>query len=312
MSAMFVSRGVWPRITKATRQSRQRCAVAVAYFGQGGASLLPLRDGSSLVVDASEAAVKSGQTCPQELKKLLGKGVRIFTVPNLHAKVFVLGKKAFVGSANVSKRSAEWLVEAMVETTEPKAVAAARGFVRDLCVQELGPKAIDRLARIYRPPRIAGAPGARNQKGKLRGTHELPRVFMTQLDVGEIPEGSESVYEAGMRVAAQRQKKRVKYQIDDFWRHGDRVFKSGDMVVQVLDEGGGRLMVHPPGTVLHTRKWRRGRKSATFVYLEVPTRRCVALPDLAKRLGTGAKKRLLREGKVSRDFAGELLDYWKD
>ena len=74
------------------------------------------------MVDASERAVASGQTCPADLNKLLNKGVAIYSVPNLHAKVFALGRAAYIGSVNVSNRSALQLIEAAVRTTEPRAV----------------------------------------------------------------------------------------------------------------------------------------------------------------------------------------------
>lgn len=62
MSTAFITQDVWPQLTKAARGSRQRCAVAVTYFGGGASRLLPLCRGSRLVVDASERAVSSGQT----------------------------------------------------------------------------------------------------------------------------------------------------------------------------------------------------------------------------------------------------------
>jgi hypothetical protein len=40
-----------------------------------------LRAGSRLVVDASENAVKSGQTHPADLKKLQNRGVVIYSYP---------------------------------------------------------------------------------------------------------------------------------------------------------------------------------------------------------------------------------------
>ena len=92
MSAIFVSQGIWPQLTRAARGSRQHCAVAVAYFGKGASRLLPLAKGSRLVVDASERSVASGQTCPADLIKLVKRGVAVYGVPNLHAKVFVLGR----------------------------------------------------------------------------------------------------------------------------------------------------------------------------------------------------------------------------
>lgn len=182
MSSQLVTENVWKTLTSATRQSRQPAAVAVAYFGQSAAKLLPLPARSRLVVDASEAAVKSGQTCPGELKTVSQKNaVRVYSVANLHAKVFVFGGIAFVGSANASWRSADTLIEALLATTDRKAVAAARQFVRDLCLHELGPEELDRLQRMYRPPRYVGTGGAQRHPQNTAGRPGLPRLLLAQL-----------------------------------------------------------------------------------------------------------------------------------
>ena len=126
MSTAFMSRDIWRQLTKAARGSRQGAAVAVAYFGKGASRLLPLAQGSRLVVDASERSVASGLTCPADLLTLVNRGVAVYSVPNLHAKVFVLGDAAYIGSANVSSSSASRLVEAVIRTTESSLVRAAR------------------------------------------------------------------------------------------------------------------------------------------------------------------------------------------
>lgn len=302
---------VWQALTKASRRRGPPAAVAVAYFGQGAANLLPLRSGSRLVVDASERTVKSGQTCPAELSKLMKRGVRVYTVPNLHAKVFVLGTTAYIGSANVSRYSSGTLVEAMYSTTDRKTIAAARAFVRDLCIQELGPEAIKRLGKIYRPPRISGGPGRqRPSKRTTTGAH-LPPVRLAQLSWEDAPEGSKDAEKAGRRIAIRR-RELPRHSIDEFWWSGACPFRRWDVVVQVTDEGRGRRLVYPPGTVVHTHPWRRGRKAVTFVYVEAPKRRRVDLQRLAKRIGHGAGKKLRRGGLVSGAFAEHLLTAWKD
>jgi hypothetical protein len=102
---------VWSRLIRTHRKGRRGAWVAVAYFGKGAARLLRLRKGSQLVVDASENAVKSGLTCPDDLIALLKRGVRIFSIANLHAKVYVFGNAALIGSANASQHSARTLVD---------------------------------------------------------------------------------------------------------------------------------------------------------------------------------------------------------
>ena len=69
---------IWQSLTSSAKKCRKPSFVAVAYFGKGASKLLPLRPNSRLVVDASENAVKSGQTCPAELKSSCD--VRIFGI----------------------------------------------------------------------------------------------------------------------------------------------------------------------------------------------------------------------------------------
>jgi hypothetical protein len=308
VSTRLVTSNIWPTLTALAKRSKHPTQVAVAYFGQGASTQLPLPPKSSIVVDASEAAVKSGQTCPAELAKLIKRGVRVYGASNLHAKIFVFGRKAYVGSANVSRPSAGRLIEAMVATTDSKTVSAAKNFVRSLCLQELGPKSVALLAAMYRPPRIPGGGPRRRSSPRSKAKVELPTVRIIQLDWGDPPDGSEDAAEAGRMVAAKRLKKPRLHQVDSFWWGGKLASRRGDIVIQVLNEGGGKYMVSPPGTVLHIRPWRSGARRTTFVYLEVPTRRRIDLEKLAKRLGRGAKKQLYRNGAVKREFAGRLLE----
>ena len=185
----LLSGGIWSDLQTAAKKSNRPAAVAVAYFGKGASRLLPLPRGSRLVVDASDAAVKSGQTCPAELKQLLLKNrVLIYSAGSLHAKVFVFGSTAFIGSANASNHSANTLVEALVATTDPQVVKAARSFVQGLCLQELGPKELDRLQGIYRPPRIPlGALGSR----KIRRSPSRRPLRIVILTRNNLPDGGE-------------------------------------------------------------------------------------------------------------------------
>jgi hypothetical protein len=123
---------VWPIIKeqiKKTRKSQQIFA-AIAYVGLDATKIMPLRRGDVLVCNASDAAIKQGSTSAIALEKLLRRGVKIFNEPNLHGKVVVFPMKAFVGSANVSRRSEDVLLEAVVETAAPRVIASARNFVK--------------------------------------------------------------------------------------------------------------------------------------------------------------------------------------
>lgn len=92
-----VTENVWPHIRNCARKNKNRY-VAVAYLGMNAGKYLPLGSGDVLVVDASKSSIRSGNTNPLELDRYLSKGTHVYSYDNLHAKVFVFGNLALVGS----------------------------------------------------------------------------------------------------------------------------------------------------------------------------------------------------------------------
>jgi hypothetical protein len=311
MSTVFVTRGIWPKLTKAVRGSRQPCAVAVAYLGAGAGHLLPLPKGSHLVVDASERAVTSGQTCPTDLSKLVKRGVKMYSVPNLHAKVFVLDRVAYIGSTNVSSRSASQLIEAVVCTTVSSAVQSARQFVSDLCLHELTPTVLKRLAKLYRPPLVPGGKRGKKTPEVSSSNPALPRLMLAQLTREVWSARQQAQHDAALAVAKKRRRQPRSYELDSFRYVGRCPYQRGDVVVQVTEESSGRELVTSPGNVLLVRTRDYGTRKISFIYLECPARRRRSVKALARTLGRGALKRLRRGGSV-RDttFARALLSAW--
>jgi hypothetical protein len=292
----------------AAKVSCHRSDAAVAYFGQGASRLLPLRKGSRLVVNASEMAVRSGQTHPGDLITLQNYGVRIYSVANLHAKVFVLGNAAYIGSANVSNRSAGHLVEAVARTTDKATVLTAREFVRALCLQELTPTVLRRLQAIYRPPLI---PGGKPLKGKgLRGSDEAvaPRVLLAHNRYVEWSERDNARHDVALVVAKKRREHPRSFELTSFNFKGKCPYQRGDVVVETLLERTG-IMVSAPANVLHVRSWNDGSRITSFIYLERPIRSRRSIRRLAKQLGRGSLKRLRRNGLIrDREFGKAILN----
>jgi phosphatidylserine/phosphatidylglycerophosphate/cardiolipin synthase-like enzyme len=212
MNSQFVSKGAWKSLTAGAKSARRPALAAVAYFGKGASKLLPLPSGSHLVVDASEHAVKKGQTHPSDLKRLQRDGVVIFSSPSLHAKVFVFGNVAFIGSTNASQRSSRILTEAIVKTSDRAVVRSAKAFVKSLCLDELGPDRLTKLQKLYRPPQVPGG-GASPKKARS----QTKRLRLAQLWPIDAPEGSEATEEKGLKVAKSRRKKKRGYILESFW-----------------------------------------------------------------------------------------------
>ncbi len=311
MSTVFITRNIWPQLTKTVRGSRHRCAVAVAYFGAGASRLLPLPKSSLLVVDASEHAVACGQTSPADLIALVSRGVAVYSVPNLHAKVFVLGRAAYIGSANVSVRSASQLVEAVVRTTEPSAVGAARQFVQEHCLHALTPTVLKRLSKLYRPPLVSGGSRGKKVAGHTLHRPTLPRLLLAQLTLEDWSERDQALHDAALPVAERRRQHPQSYELESFRWPGKCPYQRGDIVVQITNEGGGSFLAAPPGNVLHVRTRQDGNRKVSFVYLERPVRRRRPVKTLARVLGPGALKRLRRNGMIrNAAFARALLNTW--
>jgi hypothetical protein len=296
MSTIFVSKGIWPELTRATLSSGRPCVVAVAYFGSGASDLLPLPKGSRLVVDASERSVGSGQTCPADLLKLVKNGVHVYSVPNLHAKVFVLGRTAYIGSANVSNRSASQLVEALIRTNEPGAVSAATRFVREHCLYELSPAVLLILAKLYRPPLFPGGNGGTRQVVTAKRP-SLPRTCLAQLQLEDWSERDQAHHDTELVVATKRREHPRTFELDSFRQVGRCVYRRGDVVIQVTDEGGAGVLMAPPGNVIHVRTRRNAKNQVSFVYLERPMRRRRNVRSVARALGC-TQKRLRRDGFI--------------
>jgi hypothetical protein len=310
LTTAFLSHSIWPQLTKATRRCHHRCDVAVAYFGQGASRLLPLAKGSRLVVDASERSVGCGQTCPADLVNLVNRGVAVYSVPNLHAKVFVLGRAAYIGSANVSSRAASYLVEAVIRTTERSAVRAARKFVQQQCLHELTPTVLKRLAKLYHAPQIPGGKPGKRRQAMTSERPALPRLLLAQLELEDWSESDQNFHDAGVPAAKKHQQHQRSFELDSFRWTGKCPYQRGNVVIQITDEGSGGIFVSPPANVLLVRTRRGGDKQVSFVYVEQPARRRKQLKALARALGIAQKR--LQGGGLIRDseFAQALLNAW--
>lgn len=310
MTTELLSQDAWPALKQAARASKRPADVAVAYFGKGAASLLKLPKGSRLVVDASERAVSSGQTSPADLLKLLKAGVDVYTVPNLHAKVYVFGRRAFIGSANVSRNSSENLVEALLLTTDADAVAQAKAFVRGLFLHPLTPELLKHLQTLYRPPKI---PGGKPPKKAGANKPALPRLHLAQLVRYEFEEAEVAAHEQGMAVAKKKRQHKRLWKLDSFRWHGTLNIAPGEVVLQVTTEDDGRRLVDPPANVIFVQNLPKGLGGGAFIFVEQPADlRRRSAESLAKRLGEGGDKLLKRSGVVrNRAHAETLLGLWK-
>ena len=267
--AVYVRREPWPAITSAVDSANGRVRAAIAYFGTDSHELLPLKEGDTLVCDVSERAVKNGSTNPTALKEFVDEGVDVWSYEGLHAKVVVLPRRAFVGSANASRNSSERLFEAVIETTDTDEIRDLRAFVNDLCVKPIDLKELTRLKPLI-PKRPRPSPVARDL---LELPENLDRLEVLSLSKYKWSASEVRAWELGDKKARKEAKRRYSgFRVNEV--SVDKPLDEGLWVVQVVD---GRAL--SPGVVVDASSYR----NAHVVWLARPNK-------VAKRSFTSAER----------------------
>ena len=308
MGITLITKNIWPTLTKAAKMSKTKSMVAVAYFGQQGSSMLPLKKDSILLIDASEKAVKSGQTCPDELLKLYYKGVQIYSLENLHAKLFIIGKELFIGSTNVSGNSSKLLQEAIVKTNDKQAIEDAKAFIESNTGNlEMGEEQLTRLQKLYCPPKFTGV---KSQSQKRKSASINSHSFMVyKLETGSWTEKEYKEADKGRKEAKINRINKSRHKLDEFKWEGELVARKGDTILQIIDEGN-KVYISPPGTLIHMRKWNNGKQITNFCYVEVPDKRRKNINVFKKQFSAKTFKLINRNGRKNKAVAEELISLW--
>lgn len=292
MTSELITDDVWTQISRAARRCSSASYVAVAFIGTGASRMLPLKGGSRLVVDASKRTIKAGMTNPFELEKFYRKGVKVYSCNNLHAKVFVFGSVAFVGSANVSRNSRDVLTEAILRTEARSVVSDAEAFVRQLGLAEIGKDEIVALQKLYVAPK-SGSP----KQGRVSRSSNLRIVHLGEAE--DVPADAAESVRQGERKA--RKLKKPRHRSDYVWKYSGVKNRTGERLLFI--EGG---YMSPPSTVL----FNQSTKGISVTHIELSTQRSKSLKSLKGRLTTKTFKRLARQGVVSEAASRELLKLW--
>ncbi len=271
----YVEREPWPAITSAVDATNGHVYAAIGYIGADAHRLLPLGAKGLLVCDASPAAVSNGSTNPKALYKFLKAGVEVFSFPGLHAKVVVLPRRAFVGSANASKNSEKRLFEAVLETTDTNEIRKLREFVTGLCVNPINRSKIKELELLFETDRAA-VPDVSNWGVLPTKANRLVVLGLTKKE-GGWSKSELTAWEKGDKAAIAKARQRVKGILLDEAAVYDPI-PEGEWVVQVVD---GQAV--SPGQVVHN----NSHYNSHIVWLARPKK-------VAKRLLTKIERE--REG----------------
>jgi phospholipase D-like protein len=259
---------LWPRLESLSKQA-SRSYVAVAYLASGASRLLRLGGEDVLVIDMSDASVKTGHTDPKEVLKYLRKGVSVFSVENLHAKAFVFDDTVVVGSANVSNHSRNYLAEAAIETTNPALRENVRMWIESLALAPVTPKVAAAKSKLYHPPKWAGAMKGERMRGVARAV--IGRLWITNCRQVNFSEEEAKILDRQAKRASKLLKDPARYEVDTM-RYGSasrfsREARLGHSVI-VIHRVGNTIEVYPPARVVYARPYKAGGKTHVGIHLE--------------------------------------------
>lgn len=296
---------LWARLRRLCARRGPRL-VAVPFVGQGASKRLRLRTGDVLVTRCDVGVVRAGLTDPREIVKYISAGVEVHSASALHAKVFVLGRAAVVGSSNVSSASETQLIEAAIESDDPRVVRACSSFVRELRGDVVGLEEAKRLVGSYRPPRGMGGPKRRRPRTRLEpGQTPLWALGLVRCDYEDEDSRQSEASEADAR---RRMSGRRAFRLDEFLWTGRVPFRARDRVIMCTEESRNKVLVDPPARVLAIRAYQsKGRyRAIVWVELRVGLRRRSAR-QLERRIGPSAV--VLRRVHGARRVLGHGLAY---
>jgi hypothetical protein len=278
---------IWPSLrSRAVSSSGRRIAVT-AYLGAGASEMLPLRKDDILLCALSLSNCRAGTVYPSEIRLLMNNGVKVYTDADLHAKLYIFGEFAFVCSANMSRRSEHVLVEAGV-WVHGVVVREIQEWVEKRLGDPVRPFFLDECEREFRP-NVFGGEGAGGTKE--RGQDAPPRegqVWLLKTESSVVPEKERRAAELGETDAQQKLDRPSDDVVRTIRWPGAARMVPGDTILQLASEQEG-VRVYPHGKLLHKKVIVNSRRSATYLYIELPrqfrTMGIVAFYDECERAG---------------------------
>ena len=132
------------------------------------------------------------------MEKYIRKGVNVYNCSNLHAKLYIFDKTLITGSANISRHSQEYLVEAgILCQNNNKVLKQALKFIDWLKREPVTPKFLNLRKRQYSPPKFF--PKLKSKSERITVSPSLWVIGVEPLD--KLSKWEEHLYELEKRKA---------------------------------------------------------------------------------------------------------------
>ena len=253
---------LWNKIIENSKNTHKKW-VAVAYLSS---DIIKFKRNDYLIVDASSNAIKAGQTSKSLLTKYYKKGVNLFSLPFLHAKIFLFDNVLIIGSSNISKSSKDSLIEAGMISDEPKLITSAKSLITQLIpmAQKIDVNFINKIKNI----KVIKKPFLKLKKKQVNiGNKTKYWIISTSpLDPDDYPDEKQDTIKGQDK--AEKLKNNNNSEVTWIRYTGNSSFrrdaKPGDMLIEVYSGNKRDRTVYRDVPVIY----RQEEKSCTRFYIE--------------------------------------------
>lgn len=312
---------IWQRIGAALK-SGSPARIAVPYIGLNVSRWIKPAPDSWIVTRCDLKSARAGQVSGKDLLTWHKRGVRIFNLQSLHAKVFAFRGAAFIGSSNASVTSRDRLIEAGVWTTERALAESAWAFVEGHCNEEVDEEFLKELAEAYQPPNQYPLQGEGSSGGgKGSGAKKVSReqdeapLHLIRLYTANFSEAQKAAADRAETSGRKRLERNFKAEVRTFtWPGGPGRFSVGDLVLaRLTDRTDGSEFVHPWARVIGMHKV-RGKDQHAVATATLPAWNDMELAEFA-RAADGLMANFTQRGGRSRIATAEerarVLQIWR-
>lgn len=307
----FLTGDIWKEVNKLFKK-RQKKFACIAYVTSDN---LELSKGDILICDASTFAIKFGETSAKTLDTYFKRGVKIFCNQQLHSKLLLTDNFLVIGSANLSKSSAERLTESSIVTENDILLSQAKAFCHNLTEESilLTKPEIDLLLKI----KVVKRPFKPTIQSKTRQKKFGNRYWF--ISASPLKERVYDKIKANVEKTTNSISKRENIDEGDIsflrWRakteFGDTAKEGDQIILKFNNENKTRSYIYPPSTIL------KKQVVDGFVYfyhdnrnseeIKIPWTKFQAFVkniELEKRITTRPKT-------ISEDDVNKLKPLWK-
>jgi len=246
----FLTGDIWKEVNKLFKTGEKKFA-CIAYVTS---DRLELSKGDTLICDASTFAIKFGETSAKALHTYFVKGVRLLSNSTLHSKLLLTDKFLVIGSANLSKSSAEKLTEASVITDNDILLSQAKAFCYNLTEESttLTKKDIDNLLKIEVVKRLF-KPTKKSKTRQKKFGDRYWFISASALSEGTYNKIKDNVETTTAKIA---QRKSIDEENISFlrWRakteFGDKAKEGDQIILKFNNDDKTRSYIYPPSTIL--------------------------------------------------------------